>query len=239
MKKKDGVVAPAKANLEESFRCGQCLHFKQSKHRSHEDLCAKLGVRAFAIAPSCFTPDYTKVIQNTDEFVQLASILHQKTPEQKKILLGILRQRPTGRKLQIGTQLYLNFRGREYISNYLSGYVVGYTSANEIVLCGSPDRNGRGRAFFAYLKSDESLLTEKEWKQRYLSLRERGRIQDPQSLEKRDITAKVEADTYEVPTIDKAPKGTELKSKTRPTKEKQEDKEDRLRRTSLVSILRI
>jgi hypothetical protein len=211
MKKKDGIAAPSKASLDESFRCGQCLHYRQSKHRSHEDLCSKLGIRAFAIAPSCFTPDYTKVIQNTDEFVQLAALMNDKTPEQRKIMLGILRQKPMGRKLRMGTKLYLNIRGREYISNYLCGFVVGYTSANEIVLCGSPDRNGRGRAYFAYMQSDESLLTPLEWKKKYLHLRKLGRIQDPKAVEKRDITAKVEADTYEVPTIDNAPKDPNAK----------------------------
>jgi hypothetical protein len=227
MKKKDGVVAPSKANLEETFKCGDCLHYKQSKHRAHEDVCSKLGIRTFAIAPSCYTPDYTKVITNTDEFVQLAALLHDKTPQQRKILLGILRQKPMGRKLRMGTKLYLNFRGREYISNYLCGYVVGYTSANEIVLCGSPDRNGRGRAFFAYLKSDDSLLSPKEWKEKFLHLRKLGRIQDPQSKEKRDITARIEDSTYEVPTIDNAPK--DPNDKKRVTTD--------LRKTSLVKIL--
>ena len=233
MKKKDGIAKPAKANLEEAFKCSQCLHYKQSKHRAHDDLCANMGIRPFAVAPTCFTPDYTKVIRNTDEFVQLAALLNDKTPEQRKIMLGILRQKPMGRKLRMGTKLFLNYRGREYISNYLCGYVVGYTSANEIVLCGSPDRNGRGRAFFAYLKSDESLLTPAEWKTKYLRLRKLGRIQDPQLKEKRDITAKVEADDYVVPTIDRAPNP----DGKRGVKETDDQKETRLRKTSLVKIL--
>jgi len=228
MKKKDGVAAPSKASLEEAFKCGQCLHFKQSRHRSFDDVCSKMGIRSFAIAPSCFTPDVTKVIKNTDEFVQLAALMHDKTPEQRKIMLGIFRSKPGGRKHRMGTQLYLNFRGREYISNYLCGYVVMYTSANEIMLCGSPDRDAKGRAFFAYLKSDESLLTAREWRERYMDLRNRGRIQDPQTKAVRNITAKVEADTYEVPTIDNAPKD--------PNAKKPVNKDSRS--TSLVQILK-
>ena len=233
MKKKDGLASPTKAGTEELFKCGSCLHFRQSKHRAHEDVCTNLGRRSFAIAPSCFTPDYTKVIGNTDEFVQIAAFFGDKTPEQKKILLGMLRMKPTGRKLRMGTELYINVRGREYISNYLRGFVVGYTSANEIVLCGSPDRNARGRAFFAYLKSDESLLTAKEWKAKYIKLRKLGRIQDPQSQAKRDITAKVEADSYEPPTIDRAPNPDGKRTK----RETDDEKESRLRKTSLVKIL--
>jgi hypothetical protein len=206
MSKTITIAAQTKASLQDVFKCGSCLHFKQTAHRSFEKPCSGLGIRAFAIAPKCFTPDYTKVITNTDEFVALAALFNSKTPEQKKIILGMLRQQPKGKKLRMGTKLYLNFRGREYVSNYVCGYVVGYTSGGDIVLTGSPDMQSRGRAFFAYLKSDESLLTQKEWKTRYLAMRKKGCIQDPTSNLDRDITARVEDDTYEVPTIDNAPK---------------------------------
>jgi len=225
----DGLKAQTKASMEDVFRCGECLHFKQSRHRSFDSLCSVLGRKAFAIAPKCFTPDYTKVIHNTDEFVQLATLIGQKTPQQRKIMMAILRQKPMGKKLPMGTKMYLNYRGREYISNYLHGYVVGYTSANEIVLAGSPDQNSRGRAFFAYLKSDDTLLTPKEWKLKFTKLRRLGRIQDPTSTTIRDITAKVQDDNYEVPTIDNAPKDP------RATKTKTRSKSDP--RTSLVEIM--
>jgi len=226
MKKKDGIAQPTKASLEQRRTCGTCLHFKQSKHRSYDDVCSKLGVRQFAVAPKCWTPDYTKVITNTDEFVQLATLIAEKTPQQRQILLGIIQQRPMGRKLKMGTKVYINYRGREYISNYLSGYVVGYTSGNEIAICGSPDRNGRGRSFFAYLQDDESLLTPKEWSAKFLELRAKGRIQDPKVETKRDITAKVHEDNYEPPTIDNAPKDPTIKVKKK-----------RLSHTSVVEIL--
>lgn len=224
--KKDGIKKQTRASLPETFKCGECLHFAQSKHRSHEDVCKNLGVRTFGIAPSCFTPDYTKVIGNTDEFVQLAALIADKTPQQRKIMMGILRQQPTGKKLKMGTQMFLNYRGRDYVSNYLRGYVVGYTSANEIVLCGSPEPSTRGRSFFAYLKSDQTLLTTKEWKDKMIDLRKRGRIQDPQGHVVRDITAKVKEDNYEVPTIDNAPKEQEGKKA-----------KSNLRRTPLTQIL--
>lgn len=227
MTKKDGLAKQTGASLEEVFRCGDCLHHKQSKHRQHDDLCATMGIKPFALAPICFTPDYTKVITNTDEFVQLAALFSNKTPQQRKIMLGILRQKPMGKKLPIGTMMYLNYRGREYISNYLRAYVVGYTSAREVVLTGSPDMNNRGRAFFAYLKGDDSLLTPKEWKAKFQTLRRAGRIQDPTAKIVRDITAKVAEDNYEVPTIDNAPKD--------PTQRPALKKSDP--RTNLVQIL--
>lgn len=212
-----------KISVEEVFKCGSCLHFNATAHRNFDSPCANLGIRRFAIAPKCFTPDYTKIINNTDEFVQLAALFSSKTPEQKKILLGMLRATPKGKKLRMGTKMYLNLRGREYISNYVCCYVVGYTSGGEIVLTGSPDRKVRGKTFFAYLQDDDSLISPKVWAARYQTLRSKGRIQDPTGGLQRDITAAVENDTYEVPTIDNAPKGKVKKGAKDTTKIRRTD----------------
>ena len=214
MQKKDGLSKPTKASAQEAFKCGECLHFKQTTHPAHEDVCSKLGVRSFAAAPRCFTPDYTKVIGNTDEFISLISFFSNKTAQQKKIMLGMLRQHSAGRRLKMGTKLYINVRGREYISNYLCGYVVGYTSAGQLVLAGSPDRQTRGRTFFAYLRDDSSLLTPGDWRKKFLELKMKGRITDPKAGLKRDITAEVLKDEYEAPTIDSAPKEARAKAKS-------------------------
>ena len=104
----------------------------------------------------------------------------------------------------------MNVGNRDYISNYLCGYVVGYTSGGDLVLAGSATNRSKGRVFFAYLRSDESLFTTKEWKVKYTELRQRGRLQDPKAVVVRDIAASTF--DYEVPTIDSAPKGT-LKEK--------------------------
>ncbi len=206
MIKRDGLKKQTKASLEQAFKCGECLHHKQTGHPSHKDVCSNLGVRHFAIAPPCFTPDYTKVISNIDEFTAISALFGSKTPKQKRIILAMLRQQPQGKRLKMGTQMYLNTRGREYINNYLCGYVVGYTSGGQVVLAGTPDKGTRGRAFFAYLRSDDSLITASEWRKRFLELRAKGRINDPKNAFVRDITASVKEDTYEVPTIDSAPK---------------------------------
>jgi hypothetical protein len=206
MLKKDGTKNVTRASAEEAFKCAECLHFKQSPHRTNKEVCSKLGVRQFALAPKCFTPDYTRIVQNSDELVMLSILFGSKTPQQRKIMLGMLRAKPTGKKFRMGTKLYLKSSTREYISNYLCGYVVGYTSGNEIVIAGSPDLKSRGKMFFTYLRSESGLITQKEWEIKFKELRAKGRISDPLLSKRRDITAKVEQDEYEVPTIDKAPK---------------------------------
>ncbi len=207
MQKKDGISRPAKVSVQEAFKCGECLHFKQTAHPAHDGICSKLGVRSFASAPRCFTPDYTKVIQNTDEFIQVVNFLGTKTSQQKKILLGMLRAQTSNRRLKMGTKVFMNVRSRDYISNYMAGYVVGYTSAGQLVITGSPNRKTRGRAFFAYLRDDKTLLTTQEWKKKFLDLRRKGRIDDPKAGLEVSITDSIVKDEYEVPTIDNAPKG--------------------------------
>jgi hypothetical protein len=201
MLKKDGLEKQTRLSLAESMRCSECLHFKQFPHPSHKEVCTNLGVRTFAIAPSCFTPDFTKVSSNMDEFVQLAALLVDKTSQQKRIMLAMLRQKSKDNKLPIGAAVYFNVRGREYISNYVWASVVGYTSAGQIVLAGSATGN-RGRTFFAYLRNDDTLLTPDEWSKKFVALRKAGKVNDPKGEFVRDITAEDKAEDYEVPTID-------------------------------------
>jgi hypothetical protein len=212
MKIKKSPTTTSRINKQELFRCGECLHFKQTPHRTHKTVCSAEGVRAVGQAPSCYTPDYTKVIGNIDEFTQVINIFRSKTAQQKKILLGMLRTQATGKKLDIGTKVFFNLRNREYLGNYVSGFVVGYTSSNEIVLAGSPERSTTGRVFFAYLKSDSSLIPSKDWKKKYRKLVDAGRINDPTVKGRKDITEDVKEDNYEVPTIDNAPKGEKTKA---------------------------
>lgn len=207
MKKKE--TPATKVNKAEAFRCGECLHFKNTPHRTHKAVCSKEGVRNFAEAPRCYTPDYTKVIGNIDEFTAIVTFFGSKTPQQKKILLGMLRTASSGRKLKLGLKVYFNTRNREYISNYLSAFVVGYTSSGEIVLAGSPDRNKRGQVFFAYLTSDSSLMSEKSWRAQYDIMLRKGRLVDPKVKQLPGVTESIKEQTYEIPTIDKAPKNLE------------------------------
>lgn len=204
MLKKDGLEKQTRLSIEEGFKCAECLHFKQFAHPSHKEICSGLGIRAFAVAPRCFTPDYTKVSTNLDEFVALASLFHDKTPQQRRIIMGMLRQKSKDRKLPIGASVFMNVRGREYISNYVMAFVVGYTSAGQIVLAGSSNSN-RGRTFFAYLRNDKDLLTPELWAKKFRELKLKGKVHDPKDTFRRDITAKVAAEDYEVPTIDSLP----------------------------------
>lgn len=184
--KKDSLGNISSQSLEAAYRCGECLHHKKHAHPSMQEPCHKKGIRSFAIAPKCFTPDVTQIANNSDTFVQLASLFADYTPRQKRIMLALLRQKPINKKqirkdMPFGTKIYFHGMGKDYISNYLSGYVMGTTSSGELIITGSPDQNTRGRSYMAYMPDTENLMTAKEWKVKKAALKLAGKILDPQS----------------------------------------------------------
>ncbi|QRE00125.1 hypothetical protein [Burkholderia phage BCSR5] len=206
MQKKDVVGGKVSSkSMKEAFKCSECLHFKKHAHSDHDEVCSKEGVRGFAIAPKCFTPDVTQIAGNTDQFVQLAMLLDSYTPKQQRILLGVLRGARKSKKkaLSFGTKVYFLMHGKEYISNYFFAYVMGYSSKGEMMLTGSPDVKSRGASFFYFAKDPDGLLTESQWKVKRKALFAAGKINDPDT---RKFKVKVDdAADHKVPSIDDAP----------------------------------
>lgn len=202
MLKKDTLGTASKKSLGEAFKCGECLHFRQHPHTSHQTVCFKEGVRSFSPAPSCFTPDITQVATNSDQLVQLAALFAGYNVKQRRILLAMLRSKDSAKKkLTFGTKVYFLSFGKDYISNYLSGYVWGYTSTNELMIGGSPDPKSRGKSYCMYCKDDSHLMNQAEWKVKRLALRQAGKVQDPTVKFK----PKSAVADYEPPTLDNAP----------------------------------
>lgn len=201
--KKDTVNNLSSLSLKEAYRCGECLHFKKHTHPSFETICSKRGIRHFATAPKCFTPDVTQVASNSDTFVQLASLFADYTPSQKRIMIGILKapMKKFKRDLPFGTKVYFLAMGKDYVSNYLSGFVMGVTSSGELIITGSPDKNTRGSSYFAYMPDGEFLMTFKEWKAKRKQLEAENKIIDPNS----QILPKGTTVGVEPMTIDSAP----------------------------------
>lgn len=199
MLKKDAIGNASKLALAESFRCGDCLHYRNHPHSSKDQLCEKEGVKAVAVAPQCFTPNLSLLVGNSDQFVQLAALFNSYDAQQKRTLLAMLRQKRKGHN--IGLKLYFCL-GKDYVSNYLAGYVAGYTSTGEIMLIGSPDNKTRGSSFVMYMTSDDGLLTTSEWKAKRAALVAENKLFDPSN---RIIKKSSVADDYVPPTIDVHP----------------------------------
>ena len=201
MLKKDVLGKASAKSLQEAFKCGECLHHKQKAHggSGRDKPCKGLGIKAVAIAPSCFTPDVTRIAKNSDQFVQLASLVNSYTPSELRIMLAVVRGATNKkRQFRFGQKLYFKF-GRDYLNNYLCGYVMGYTSSSEIIVSGSPDRKTRGDSLLAYFMDDDGLMTGPQFKVKRKELQDANKFEDPKN---QVIPRGSVLDNYEPPSID-------------------------------------
>lgn len=216
MQKKDVIESgrTSNRNLKTSFKCGDCLHFRKQAHRTKDAVCESSGIRRFAIAPSCFTPDVTQVVMTSEMMAGLASMYQKFSAGQRRILMSMLAANPKRGQLAFGTKVYFRAAGRDYLSNYLSGFVLGYSSGGELLVSGEPDRNRRGNNYLATFVDRESVLTEEQYVKHRAALIEAGKDLDPDKplleFKTRDIL-----EDYEPPTIDNAPKEWRAKKKKR------------------------
>lgn len=197
--KKTVLGAASPKSLGEAFRCGACLHFRQHAHKHKDTVCAEIGVKQYAIAPRCFTPDVTKIAPNAQLLAQLTALINSYTPQQRHILLGVLRNNRK-RRISFGQKVYFRAIGKDYISNYLSGYCLGYSSAGDLIVAGSPDVKTAGRMYTAYLHEDSVMLPQ-AWRAKREDLIRKGRVNDPD----KPLSKKKVVETHEPPTMDAAP----------------------------------
>lgn len=186
-------------NLRDRFRCGDCLHFKVQANLKKDQVCSNLGIRAAQLAPNCFTPDVTQIVRNSDHLLMLAHLFHGYTAKQRRILLSFLQQ--DSKKYKFGTKVYFLAVGKDYLSNYLSGYVVGLDSNKHIIVTGDPDKNKRGKGYTATFISEDSLLTSEQFEVKKQELFDKDRLIDPSSP-LQEIKKVIQID-YEPPTLDK------------------------------------
>lgn len=196
------------------MKCGDCLFFKSNTKPGHKVCCSKEGIKAFAQAKICFFPDVTKISNNIEHFALLSSTFSAFTAKQRKILLALLAQsaKAKNKEYPFGTKVYLTSDGKgEYLSDWLSGYVLGYQN-DYVIVCGSCDRKTIGRSYVAYLYPD-SIIPLSIWAKKRAELKANGKINNPRKVKQRRITS---IEGYEPPTIDSAP--TAFKSKQKKVK---------------------
>jgi hypothetical protein len=201
MLKKEVLGNASAKSLKDAYKCGECLHFKHHAHATRQRPCREEGVTATGLAPKCFTPDVTKIVKNSDLLVQVAAIYKSYTPAERRIFRALLSSSKK-RKFEFGDKLYFKV-GKDYVSNYLAAYVLGYTSSGELMLSGSPDTKTRGSSFVSFLAPEsEDLLTPSQWKTKRQRLRQENKVFDPSN---RVIKRASVIDDYEPPTIDSVP----------------------------------
>ncbi len=197
----------------DQFRCGECLHFKNSIHPAKSDLCVNLGIKKLGHAPKCFTPDVLQLTKIDAETIpKIAVLLAGMSSGQKRILQGLLsvQTRLKRTDFSFGSKVYFHL-GTNHLDNYLSGFVVGRTSTKELIVVGSIQAHNRGQSLVAFFDDAKEVLSVSEWKKRRKELYESGKIHAGAGKRKIKSTVPV---NYEPPSLDKAPEHLLLKLKT-------------------------
>lgn len=201
MQKRDVAEgSPATSYNLPSMKCGACLHFNNVPHAKKGSVCSKMGIRAQGTAPSCFTPNVNELCVSSELLVQATAMMS--LPKTARRVLAALMSADQ-KKFRFGTKIYFRPIGKDYLSNYRSGFILGYSSTGDLMVVGDRDPSKRGNSFVALLKDEEGILTPGEWKEKRAQLIERNLINDPEVG--RSLAKKTVLEDYEPPSMDTVP----------------------------------
>jgi hypothetical protein len=206
-------------------RCGDCLHFKHIS--KFERVCSTLGVKQFAEAPTCFSPNvYALTKKNPDILHQLGMLLREFTPAETRVFMALLRQKVSMDKnygLAFGQPVMFRIGGGDYLSNYFKGYVIGVASVGDgqVFVASDMSKTQRNMPATATLLPS-SVYPLSKWKKKKAELVKDKKLKDPNPLYSPTALKKEELTIdYKVPTLEDAPSawfdktdgGGKLKSK--------------------------
>lgn len=218
-KKRVVEIADASKQNQLTLRCGDCLHHKGSPHPAFGKPCSELGVKGYATAPTCYSPDVSIFRKSGPTvFAQLASILSTFTPQQCRILMGLLRSAGSLEKYGHSFLDRVYFRsGEDYLDNYYSGFILGVGYGGTLSLVGS--------SFFTAVRSPiiahmlpESVFSAEIFQKRKKKLVKEGKLYAPRKAHKNVI----EGVDYEPPTLETPQEHLEMSAKSL-FKKKQKD----------------
>lgn len=199
------ILIKSASKFNANLQCGDCFHYKGSRHPNFDKPCAQLGVGTKSEAPGCYTPDVTAFKSlSLDAFGMLAALVASMTPRQSRVLMGVLKYAGSLEKHDMTFMQEVYFcSGNEqdaYLDDYFKGYVLGVGKSGEFIIVGTDYLQSAKNSTFAYL-SRESVLTEEQFIKRRKKLAMHGRLGKPKTVRA------VNNNTYVVPTIDEAPTG--------------------------------
>lgn len=183
----DGVAA-SRSNI--SLRCGDCMHHKGTPHPAIGQRCNDRGVKPYAAAPNCYTANVTvfrKVAPET--FGILASIVSHFSPQQSRILMGLLKSAGSLEKHGLNFLEKVYFRlGEDYLDSYYSGYVLGSGLNNSLMIVGSSFLTAVKHPIIAHLEAT-SVMSTSGFAKKKKALLNQGKLYVPRKPHRNDVTA--------------------------------------------------
>lgn len=205
------------------MKCGDCLHY--TKMAKFEDVCCKLGVKKKANAPDCFHPDFHKLNSHKEpeKVVEISKVVSSLRPSQLRVLAFTLTKTANTLKnygFYFGQRVYFSL-GRDYLSHYFKGYVIGVNSETDTIVVSARLNKNNHSTIGQFLPT--SLYDRVSFKKKKRALAKAGRLVMPDTdklyLSKLPIGELIGPDgslpafeeqnfefDYEPPTLDCAPK---------------------------------
>lgn len=200
IEKRDASVNVARSS-QLSLRCGDCLHFSTTAHPSFGQPCKEMGVRTFATAPNCYAPNvvlFRKAGPKT--FATLASVISTFSPQQSRILMGLLKSAGSLEKYSFTFLEKVYFKvGDDYLDNYFFGHVLGVGLNGTLAVVGASYFVEVKSPIVAYLLP-ESVFSADTFRKKKNRLTKAGLLYAPRKPHKNDIQA-----DYEPPTMETSP----------------------------------
>lgn len=202
-KQKQDLTSAKIASENIVLRCGQCMHFRGSAHPSIGTPCQSSGVKSYAIAPNCYTPDVHQLKGlSTETFSVLSAIVAACKPQQAMILMGLFREhaslhRKTGFSLM--QKVYFSLGSGEFLSDYYAGFVLGLAPHERVLIVGTQYFSNQRSSMVASLDVS-SVLDRSKFEKRARRLINTGRVNPPRAREPMEVPPDVAK--YEPPTIE-------------------------------------
>lgn len=200
VEKKDASEITSKSN-QLTLRCGDCLHFAGTAHPSFGQACKLMGVKTFATAPNCYSPNVILFRKaGPDTFATLASVIASFSPQQSRVLMGLLKSAGSLEKHGYTFLQKVYFRcGEDFLDNYFYGHVLGLGLNGTLAVVGASYFTATRSPLVAYLLP-ESVFSAEVFNKKKRKLQKYGLLYAPRKPHVNDITA-----DYEPPTMETSP----------------------------------
>lgn len=181
------------------LKCGDCMFLEKESHPSYGMPCEERGIKSFATAPGCYTPNVKALSTlSVETFDVIGQIVSACSASQARIIMGLFKTQAQLSKLgfYLMQPVFFKIGSEDYLDNYLKGYVMGVGPNKEILLLSNPVQ--KKNTVYASICA-ESLIDEFTFKEHKTYLVDTGRIYQPKVPHK---NLNVEDETYQVPTIE-------------------------------------
>lgn len=197
--KADTSMGAKKAKGALAQKCGDCLFFSREISPVFSEPCKDRGVKEYASAPSCFSPNVRELNNlGSDFFALLGSMLSVCSPRQTRLLSHVISQQHHISKLGFYLMQPVYFRlGEDYLDNYFKGFILSISSTGGLMLCSNPYLQGGAPLYAEICK--ESVLTESMMEEKREQLIASGRLYEPKRPQR---NTSVEEDGYIIPTME-------------------------------------